>query len=263
MAAAPSSNIRNEAYYRGKVKPVAVDSSMPKELLDLGVVSGWGGKCVDVLANRSVLEGFDGEDAATLESIVPISSLIELYEQAVTSELTDSCAFLTVSKGMEGEPRRHRVGALGAGCRRNLGRAQEAHQGGHLRRGHRRRQRRAARPHVGEHVHGQVHLLMPQGRRDVEDGQVREQARAPAHGAVALPSVAHAPVRQVAHQQDRPQPHRPRALRRVAHGDHGYLLHVADALLARCGQEDRRGHGQAQGRDVRGQHVAGHAEQER
>ena len=24
-----SSNIRNEAYYRGKVKPVAVDSSMP------------------------------------------------------------------------------------------------------------------------------------------------------------------------------------------------------------------------------------------
>lgn len=98
-----SSNIRNEAYYRGKVKPVAVDSSMPKELLDLGVVSGWGGKCVDVLANRSVLEGFDGEDAATLESIVPISSLIELYEQAVTSELTDSCAFLTVSKGMEGE----------------------------------------------------------------------------------------------------------------------------------------------------------------
>lgn len=99
-----SSNIRNEAFYRGKVRPVTTDSSMPSDLTELEIVSGWGGKCVDVLANRSVLEGFDGTDADALESLVPLTSLIELYEQAVTSELTDSCAFITVSRGLEGEP---------------------------------------------------------------------------------------------------------------------------------------------------------------
>ncbi|MDY5267015.1 MAG: hypothetical protein SPH47_00505, partial [Collinsella sp.] len=51
------SNIRNEAYYNGKVMPVTTDSSMPSDLVSLNIVMGWGGKCVDVLANRSVLEG--------------------------------------------------------------------------------------------------------------------------------------------------------------------------------------------------------------
>ena len=98
------SNIRNEAYYKGEVKPVTTDSSMPKDLVDLNIVMGWGGKCVDVLANRSVLAGFDGEHADAMADIVTIDSLVEIYEQAVTSELTDSCAFLTVSKGLAGEP---------------------------------------------------------------------------------------------------------------------------------------------------------------
>ena len=98
------SNIRNEAYYKGKVKPVTTDSSMPNDLTSLSIVAGWGGKCVDVLANRSVLEGFDGEDAVRLGEIVPLTTMVEIYEQAVTSELTDSCAFLTVSKGLPGEP---------------------------------------------------------------------------------------------------------------------------------------------------------------
>ena len=90
------SNIRNEAYYKGKVMPVTTDSSMPSDLVNLNIVMGWGGKCVDVLANRSVLEGFDGGSAEALSSIIPTTTLTEIYEQAVTSELTDSCAFLTV-----------------------------------------------------------------------------------------------------------------------------------------------------------------------
>lgn len=98
------SNIRNEAYYKGEVKPVTTDSSMPKDLVDLNIVMGWGGKCVDVLANRSVLAGFEGENSDAMADIVPFDSLVEIYEQAVTSELTDSCAFLTVSKGLAGEP---------------------------------------------------------------------------------------------------------------------------------------------------------------
>ena len=98
------SNIRNEAYYEGKVKPVTTDKSMPKDLVNLDIVMGWGGKCVDVLANRSVLAGFEGENADAMDDIVTLNSLVEIYEQAVTSELTDSCAFLTVSKGLAGEP---------------------------------------------------------------------------------------------------------------------------------------------------------------
>lgn len=98
------SNIRNEAYYKGKVRPVTADSSMPADLVNLNIVMGWGGKCVDVLANRSVLEGFDGDGADALRDIVPFNVMTELYEQAVTSELTDSCAFLTVSRGRDGEP---------------------------------------------------------------------------------------------------------------------------------------------------------------
>lgn len=98
------SNLRNEAYYKGEVKPVTTDSSMPADLKDLDIVSGWGGKCVDVLANRSVLEGFDGMDAEALSQVVPLAGMVELYEQAVASELTDSCAFLTVSRGLPGEP---------------------------------------------------------------------------------------------------------------------------------------------------------------
>ncbi len=99
-----NSNIRNEAFYRGKVLPVTQDAAMPDALRNLEIVTGWGGKCVDVLANRSVLTGFTGEDAELFNSVVGGIDMTELYEQAVVSELTDSCAFLTVSRGLEGEP---------------------------------------------------------------------------------------------------------------------------------------------------------------
>lgn len=100
------SNIRNEAYYHGKVRPASARGDDPGELRDISIVSGWGGKCVDALAGRSVLSGFmsSGTAAADLESAVGDLSLPELYAQAVTSELTDSCSFLTVSAGRKGEP---------------------------------------------------------------------------------------------------------------------------------------------------------------
>ena len=101
-----ASNIRNEAYYRGKVRPVAESKADPKELADLDVVMGWGGKAVDALAARSVLLGFKGDEGAVdeLNSAIGGADMAELYEQTVTSELTDSCAFLTISQGLEGEP---------------------------------------------------------------------------------------------------------------------------------------------------------------
>lgn len=99
-----NSNIRNESYYEGKVLPVTTDTAMPEALRNLSIVTGWGGKCVDVLANRSVLTGFIGDDAEAFEQATGGIDLTELYEQAVTSELVDSCSFLTVSHGDAGEP---------------------------------------------------------------------------------------------------------------------------------------------------------------
>ena len=99
-----SGNIRNEAYYHGKVKPVTTDGKMPRELRRLGVVVGWGGKAVDALAGRSVFKAFDGGAAEELNEALGELDMAELYQQAVTSELTDSCSFMTVSAGLEGEP---------------------------------------------------------------------------------------------------------------------------------------------------------------
>lgn len=97
-------NIRNEAYYRGIVRPVASDPDDPNELQGLKVVMGWGGKAVDTLANRSVFTSFEGDSAATLKSALAGNDIENMYEQAVTSELTSSCSFLSVSKGQKGEP---------------------------------------------------------------------------------------------------------------------------------------------------------------
>ncbi len=99
-----SSNLRNEAYYRGKAGPVTSDADMPKDLRRLSVAMGWGGKAVDVLASRSVFQGWGGSRAAELEEALGGVDFGEVYEQAVVSELTDSCAFVTVSRGAPGEP---------------------------------------------------------------------------------------------------------------------------------------------------------------
>lgn len=101
-----SSNIRNEAYYKGKLKLASNDRNSPEELQHLKVVMGWGGKCVDVLAGRSVLKEFtsQGTAASDFNKALGGNDLVVLYEQALTSELTDSCSFMTVSKGDKGEP---------------------------------------------------------------------------------------------------------------------------------------------------------------
>ena len=99
-----SGNIRNESYYLGRVRPVTSDGEMPRELRRLSVVVGWGAKAVDALAGRSVFETFDGGAAGELNSALGELDMSELYQQALVSELTDSCSFMTVSKGAAGEP---------------------------------------------------------------------------------------------------------------------------------------------------------------
>ncbi len=98
-------NIRNQAYYDGLIKPIWKDSP-PKDLKDLNVVIGWGSKAVDTLVNRSVLEGFRSDSDAH-NAFIDATGQIDfkdLYRQTITSELIGSCAAITLSKGLKGEP---------------------------------------------------------------------------------------------------------------------------------------------------------------
>ncbi len=98
-------NIRNQAYYDGRIKPIWKDNP-PDDLKDLKVVVGWGAKAVDALVNRSVLEGFrsDSDAHKVFTDAIGNIDLKDLYRQTITSELIGSCAAITLSKGLEGEP---------------------------------------------------------------------------------------------------------------------------------------------------------------
>ena len=99
------SNYTKQLYYDAHNRLYRMGLSIPEELRDIEVVSGWGAKAVDALAGRSVLKGFTsgGETLTQVDELVSESGLYELYEQAVVSELIGP-AFLTVSSGLAGEP---------------------------------------------------------------------------------------------------------------------------------------------------------------
>ena len=98
-------NHTKQLYYDAHNRLYRMGLSIPDELRDIEVVSGWGAKAVDSLAGRSVLKGFTsgGESLPQVDALVEESGMFELYEQAVVSELIGP-AFLTVSRGLPGEP---------------------------------------------------------------------------------------------------------------------------------------------------------------
>jgi hypothetical protein len=97
--------VRNDYYFhKNRVKDFGI--SVPDKLQNVQTVVGWPAKAVDALAVRSRFDGFafaDGDDSL-LRQIVGINRLKDLYRQAATSELINSCSFLTVSAGAENEP---------------------------------------------------------------------------------------------------------------------------------------------------------------
>ncbi len=99
-------NEKRMRYYLGKNKIKDLGISIPPSLRDIETVVGWPAKAVDALAVRSRFEGFvmdSGEDQS-LREVFDNNLFNTVYRQAVVSELVASCAFLTISKGMEGEP---------------------------------------------------------------------------------------------------------------------------------------------------------------
>lgn len=101
-----NSNLRNLSYYNMERPFYAIKGAVPEQLRNFRAVCGWAAKAVDMLAGRSVLRGFvsDGDAAELLDQVVEGNGMRELYRQTLTSELVCSCAFLTVSQGLEGEP---------------------------------------------------------------------------------------------------------------------------------------------------------------
>lgn len=98
-------DIRYSYYsYKNRLKDFGI--SIPETLRNVETVVGWPAKAVDALAVRSIFDGFtfqDGEDE-DLKVIVQRNRLDMVYQQAVRSELINSCAFMTVSAGAGDEP---------------------------------------------------------------------------------------------------------------------------------------------------------------
>lgn len=106
LNAKESNNAKRLTYYKSKNNLKDLGIAIPPCLKNLRGSVGWASKAVDTLAVRSRFEGFyftDGEDHG-INEIFNTNSFKSAYQQMVTSELINSCAFVTVSKGGEGEP---------------------------------------------------------------------------------------------------------------------------------------------------------------
>ena len=96
-------NREKNKYYEGKVSlsDVNLGIALPDGMRSLEVGCAWGAKCVDVLAARSMFDGFvgvNGEDVPELDTLVIDNDLIAEYMKAARDELKYGCTFATLSK---------------------------------------------------------------------------------------------------------------------------------------------------------------------
>lgn len=95
-------NEQKDRYYNGKIGlgEVNLGIALPDGLSRLEIGCAWGAKCVDVLAARSMFDGFvgiNGEDITTLDELVVNNRLIAEYMKACRDELKYGCDFATLS----------------------------------------------------------------------------------------------------------------------------------------------------------------------
>ena len=96
-------NAKKNTYYEGKISldQVNLGIALPEGMRGLEIGCAWGAKCVDVLAARSMFDGFvgaDGEDVAELDAMVVNNRLVEQYNRACRDELKLGATFGTLSK---------------------------------------------------------------------------------------------------------------------------------------------------------------------
>lgn len=97
-----SKNQEKNKYYEGKISlnEVNLGLALPDGMRRLEIGCSWGAKTVDVLAARSIFDGFvgaNGNDVAQLDQIVVDNDLLAEYAKACRDELKYGCTFATLS----------------------------------------------------------------------------------------------------------------------------------------------------------------------
>lgn len=95
-------NLVKQKYYEGAVTlgDVNLGIALPKTLHNFSLACEWGAKTVDVLASRSMFDGFvstKGQDIDVLTKIMNANRFISQYMKACKDELKFGCTFATLS----------------------------------------------------------------------------------------------------------------------------------------------------------------------
>lgn len=95
-------NSKKAKYYEGKIplRDVNLGIALPEDLSGLEIGCAWGAKTVDVLARRSMFDGFvaeSGSDLAELNQIIVDNRLVSEYPKHTKDELKFGCTFATLS----------------------------------------------------------------------------------------------------------------------------------------------------------------------
>lgn len=95
-------NADKERYYEGKVSlgEVNLGIALPDGMQGLEIGCAWGAKAVDVLAARSMFDGFVGASGAEVDELAKIvqdNNLIAEYQKSTRDELKYGCTFATLS----------------------------------------------------------------------------------------------------------------------------------------------------------------------
>lgn len=101
-----SKNAQKDKYYEGNISlsEVNLGIALPKRIVGLEIGCAWGAKTVDVLAARSMFDGFvgtNGYDVEALNKIVNDNNLLYEYMKACRDELKYGCTFATLSADPE------------------------------------------------------------------------------------------------------------------------------------------------------------------
>ena len=97
-----ANNYEKEKYYEGAVTlgDVNIGIALPRNFNDLEIGCAWGAKTVDVLAARSMFDGFvgtNGEAVEILDKLTVDNDLVAEYMKACRDELKYGCTFMTLS----------------------------------------------------------------------------------------------------------------------------------------------------------------------
>jgi len=95
-------NAIKDRYYEGKISlnEVNLGIALPDGMSRLEIGCAWGAKAVDVLAARSMFDGFVGADGTAVDELTEIvrnNRLVAEYQKSCRDELKFGCTFATLS----------------------------------------------------------------------------------------------------------------------------------------------------------------------